>query len=149
MKYFAAALIVAALALGTYSWSLRAPENSVTYGITYEAGNLLLGISGNESRGSYLIGFNGRALYTYDVDTPEVSNCVGTCAENWPPYLVSEVSVLRNVQSGIEREVGTMRRADGSLQITYDGRPLYFYSGDSDGTTHGEKEDVAWYLAYP
>lgn len=74
--------------------------------------------------------FDGRgfALYAFTADPKRRSVCAGACAAAWPPYLVKGTPRAgRGVQSGL---LGTIRRADGGRQLTYAGRPLYFYVGD-------------------
>jgi predicted lipoprotein with Yx(FWY)xxD motif len=70
----------------------------------------------------------GRALYAFTADRAGRSACSGACAAAWPPYL------LRGSLSagpGTKRNLlGTIRRADGSRQVTYAGKPLYYYVGD-------------------
>ncbi|MDE2078999.1 MAG: hypothetical protein KGI73_01285 [Patescibacteria group bacterium] len=119
-------------------------------GRTYVAGNLLLGTNGNAKQGTYLIGFNGQALYTYDKDTATASNCTGACATAWPPYLVPDTSALGNIQAGVPGKVGTITRADGTLQATYNGKPLYFYVGDTtENAVTGDGVKGVWHLATP
>jgi predicted lipoprotein with Yx(FWY)xxD motif len=96
----------------------------------YKAGNLLLGTDGT-SKAKYLIGFNGMPLYTYDLDTATASACTGQCADDWPPYTVPDASALTNLQAGVTGVAATSPRADGTLQVTYGGKPLYFFTGDT------------------
>ena len=85
----------------------------------------------------------GLSLYTFDSDlTTGGSACNGTCADNWPPLLVTdgEVSMIPGV--------GTVMRDDGDMQVTYQGRPLYFYVGDSAaGDTTGQGLGDVWWLS--
>ena len=77
----------------------------------------------------------GLTLYVFDNDlsAPGTSNCAGNCALTWPPLLVTD-----GLASGVS-DLGTINRTDGGTQVTYSGRPLYFYSGDSNpGDTNGE-----------
>ena len=69
--------------------------------------------------------FDGRGfvLYGFTRDARGRSACSGACARAWPPYIVK-------APPHPTRFVGTTRRADGSLQVTYAGRPLYYYVGD-------------------
>jgi predicted lipoprotein with Yx(FWY)xxD motif len=65
-------------------------------------------------------------LYAFTRDTARVSRCTGMCAIFWPPVLTS-----RRVKAGprvIQRFLGTLRRADGTLQVTYHGHALYFFA---------------------
>jgi predicted lipoprotein with Yx(FWY)xxD motif len=89
--------------------------------------------------GTYLVAANGMTLYTYSGDSSGVSNCTGQCAAAWPPYTVNaETANAHAVGAGINGTMGTIMRADGSLQVTYNGMPLYFWSQDSKpGDTTG------------
>jgi predicted lipoprotein with Yx(FWY)xxD motif len=72
----------------------------------------------------------GRALYAFTADRGGRSACSGACAAAWPPYLLR--GGLR-AGAGTKRALlGTIRRADGGRQVTYAGRPLYYYVGDRD-----------------
>jgi predicted lipoprotein with Yx(FWY)xxD motif len=74
--------------------------------------------------------FDGRGfvLYAFTKDGRGVSDCYGACAEAWPPYLVQgEPAAGAGARAGL---VGTTRRRDGTRQLTYAGRPVYYYVGD-------------------
>jgi predicted lipoprotein with Yx(FWY)xxD motif len=77
---------------------------------------------GDSSYGRILFDGRGFALYAFTADSRGHSNCTGACAKAWPPY------VVKSAPHG--RLLGTTRRRDGSLQVTYTGRPLYYYVGD-------------------
>jgi predicted lipoprotein with Yx(FWY)xxD motif len=78
--------------------------------------------------GRILFDGRGRALYAFTRDAGSRSRCAGACAVAWPPFLVAaRPSAGAEVEA---RLIGTTRRADGRLQATYGGRPLYFYVGD-------------------
>jgi len=65
-------------------------------------------------------------VYTYSRDRTGVSSCAGACAVEWIPVLTSRTPLLRG---GLDASaIGAVRQPDGSLQVTYGGRPLYFYS---------------------
>lgn len=82
--------------------------------------------------GQYLADPSGRPLYTYGSDTSGVSNCTGSCLSNWPAYQPSSTTV--SLPSGIS----TIKRADnGQTQYTYNGLPLYYFTGDSNGAVTG------------
>lgn len=70
----------------------------------------------------------GFALYAFTRDPRGKSACSGTCAAAWPPYLVAKAA--RPGAGAQARLLGTTRRADGKLQVTYAGRPLYYYVGE-------------------
>jgi predicted lipoprotein with Yx(FWY)xxD motif len=72
--------------------------------------------------GRILFDSRGFVVYAFTHDANGHSRCTGTCAKAWPPY------VVKRAPSG--RLLGATRRADGRLQVTYAGRPLYYYVGD-------------------
>jgi predicted lipoprotein with Yx(FWY)xxD motif len=67
----------------------------------------------------------GFTLYSFAPDTPTTSKCYGSCAAYWPPVTGSSVA-----GSGLPGKTGTIKRTDGSTQLTYNGHPLYTYIGD-------------------
>ena len=74
--------------------------------------------------------FDGRgfALYAFTKDPRGRSACSGACAAAWPPYLVNRsAKAAVGVKSSLLR---TTKRSDGKLQVTYGGKPLYYYVGD-------------------
>ena len=75
--------------------------------------------------------FDGRgfALYTFSHDPRGRSSCSGACAKAWPPFRVKRTpSAGPGAKASL---LGTVRRADGTTQATYAGRPLYYYVGDT------------------
>jgi predicted lipoprotein with Yx(FWY)xxD motif len=78
--------------------------------------------------GKILFDGRRRAIYAFTRDGRGRSTCYGACASAWPPFLVARKPVAG---AGVRRAlIGTRRRSDGRLQVTYAGRPLYFYVGD-------------------
>jgi len=81
---------------------------------------------------------NGFTLYSFSPDTSTSSKCNGKCATVWPPV---EGPVTA---AGITGTFGTITRADGSTQATFDGHPLYAYVGDaSPGQAKGNGLNAA------
>ena len=90
---------------------------------------------------------NGHTLYTFNSDTPGVSNCKSGCSSTWPPLSVP-AGVTPSGGAGVTGPLGTITRDDGSLQVTYKGLPLYFFHGDSKpGDTNGNY--TGWKLVKP
>jgi predicted lipoprotein with Yx(FWY)xxD motif len=82
----------------------------------------------SSSFGSVLFDGRGFVLYAFTRDPRGRSACSGACAKAWPPYLVrGGVHAGAGVKQSL---LGTIRRANGSRQVTYGGRPLYYYVGD-------------------
>ena len=86
--------------------------------------------------------FDGRAraLYAFTRDRRGgKSTCYGPCARAWPPYIVR--GALRAGAGTRQSLLGTVRRRDGSRQLTYNGRPVYFYVGDGRGEVKCQNVD--------
>jgi predicted lipoprotein with Yx(FWY)xxD motif len=140
-------LVIAIVIIGGAAWWLSTPRSASG---AVPGDNLTLGQDSNTQVGKFLIGYNGMTLYTYAPDTAGVSNCTGACAQNWPPYAVTSTANLVGESPLDSAKIGTLTRADGSTQITYGGRPLYFYIGDSkSGDTNGQGVGGVWYVAQP
>ena len=81
--------------------------------------------------GKILFDGGGRALYAFTKDPRRRSTCAGACAKAWPPYVVT---VRPKAGAGVRPSLlGTTKRTDGRAQVTYNGRPLYYYVGDPVG----------------
>lgn len=106
------------------------PVNEVT-----SANDILVGGAGSSQPGF--------SLYTFDNDlaAPGTSTCNGGCATTWPPLLVTDGGA-----SGVA-DLASIVRGDGSSQVTHNGRPLYFYAGDSiAGDTNGQALGGVWFV---
>jgi predicted lipoprotein with Yx(FWY)xxD motif len=97
--------------------------------------------------GSVIFDQNHTALYLFSADRTPTSTCYGACQAAWPPLLTRGSP---RVGPGLDPSlVGTTRRKDGSLQVTYRGHPLYFYSGDRGtriGCQHVKLHGGFWYV---
>lgn len=139
----AAAVLAAACSSGTTSTSGSGGSGSGGGGtvITTKSG----------SAGAFLTDGSGRAVYLWAKDGANKSECSGACAGTWAPVPASAgVTASGGAQAS---DVGTITRSDGSKQVTYDGHPLYYYSGDSGaGQTGGQGNDgfgAKWWLVAP
>ena len=108
---------------------------------------LTLGDTDDLNLGKYLTGAGGMTLYVFKSDSPDKSTCTGTCATNWPPLTVTaETSIIP--PSGATLAFATITRSDGTLQVTYNHMPLYYYSGDSAANdTTGQGTNGVWFVA--
>jgi predicted lipoprotein with Yx(FWY)xxD motif len=95
------------------------------------------------SLGTVLTGANGLTLYRFDPDTATTSACTGGCATAWPPVIGKPVAGTGVTAS----DLGTITRSDGTIQATYQGHPLYTYSGDTGpGQTSGNGVGGTWHV---
>jgi len=103
-------------------------------------------VANSPTLGYYLADAGGMALYVFSRDTAGVSNCSGQCATNWPPVMVDAAAVA--AISGIPGEFGTTARAEGGMQLTYNGWPLYRWNRDAAaGDTTGQGVNNVWWIA--
>ena len=81
--------------------------------------------------GKVIFDSNGNVVYMFGRDKTATSTCYGICAKAWPPLLTKSTP---SVGTGLNANLlGTTKRKDGSLQVTYNHHPLYFYSADMHG----------------
>lgn len=90
----------------------------------------------------------GYTLYIFTPDLRGSSKCYSVCANDWPPLLLPSGVGHPVAGRGIDAALlGTTKRKNGSLQITYDRWPLYRYYADGPGQATGQAEDMGtWYL---
>ena len=82
---------------------------------------------------------NGMTLYVFDKDAGGTSACYGDCATNWPPYLSTGTEAMGEGWA-------TTKRTDGSVQWTYDGKPVYFFKADKKaGDISGDGKGGVWH----
>lgn len=129
----AAILAVAMVAVATRAQAQDTPTVAIA-----DAGSL----------GMILTDSAGLTLYTFDRDTPGVSNCAGGCAATWPPLLLAEGDPV--APPDLAGTLGVITRADGGRQVTYNDQPLYLYARDQNpGDTTGEGVGGIWHVAKP
>jgi predicted lipoprotein with Yx(FWY)xxD motif len=97
--------------------------------------------------GQVLSDTHHRAVYMFAADHGSKSTCYGACANAWPPLLTHGAP---HAGAGLNGTlIGTTKRSDGSLQVTYAGHPLYYFSGDK-GTEircqHVKLNGGYWYV---
>ena len=77
--------------------------------------------------GKVLVAANGRTLYLFTADKGKKSTCYGQCAGYWPPLFAATPTVGAGLKASM---LGTTKRRDGKLQVTYAGHPLYYFVQD-------------------
>lgn len=139
----------AALAAATGAADTPTPDTPPTTAPPTQALTSLLRAATIPKMGKVVTDQKGFTLYRFDKDTasPSKSNCEGKCAQIWPPALTDGDPTLSGVDPTI---VGTVIRADGSLQITLAGWPVYRYTGDlKPGTWKGQNVGATWFVVAP
>jgi predicted lipoprotein with Yx(FWY)xxD motif len=102
------------------------------------------------SKGTVLTTANGFTIYWFAIDTPTKSNCSASCAGFWPPLTGTPTAASSAALTG---KFGTIKRADGTVQATYDGHPLYIFAGDKKaGQVNGNDINTSgglWWATTP
>jgi predicted lipoprotein with Yx(FWY)xxD motif len=98
--------------------------------------------------GMALVDEEGKALYLWEADKNGTSTCTGACAAAWPPVTTSGPP---QAGSGVDKSLlSTVKRSDGTEQVTYNGHPLYYFVGDTAaGTAKGQGSKAfgaSWYV---
>ena len=105
----------------------------------------------SSSAGTFLANSSGHAVYLWTKDSSGMSACSGACAGAWPP--VTTTGTVTASGGAKSSDLGTITRSDGTKQVTYDGHPLYLFSGDSgSGMASGQGNDgfgAKWWLVSP
>jgi len=124
----AVVLALAACASSSSSSNSPAAQNSTPAAAAGSpaaaSGNMVLSRTINGT--TVLTNSKGLTLYSFGPDTSTTSNCNGSCATYWPP-----VKGPVTAGPGVTGTLGTITRADGTIQATYDGHPLYTYVADT------------------
>lgn len=104
----------------------------------------------NGALGEILVSAGGRTLYQDLAERRGRVECVGPCAVTWPPLVVAP-SIKPVAGRGVSASLlGTVRRPDGRLQVTYHGLPLYLFSGDTKaGQANGQGVGGSWHALTP
>ena len=94
--------------------------------------------------GVVLTNRKGLTLYHLTTDSSTMTTCTGGCAQTWPPLLT--VNGKAPALPGLMGTFGTLRRPDGSVQVTFDGMPLYRFAGDAlPGQANGQGIGGVWF----
>jgi predicted lipoprotein with Yx(FWY)xxD motif len=105
---------------------------------------------GDSEYGEMLFSSKKQAIYIFENDPKGETVCYGECAEAWPPVLTKgKPRADRGVNAAL---LGTLKRRDGKLQVTYAGKPLYFYSHEGPGEVRCHNVDLNggfWWVVGP
>jgi predicted lipoprotein with Yx(FWY)xxD motif len=104
-------------------------------------------VSTHPDLGEILTDGDGRTLYLFTRDTAgETPTCTDSCAENWPPL----TGGAPQAGDAVTAPLGRIEHPDGSMQVTADGMPLYYFAGDGGpGDASGQGVGDVWYVLRP
>ena len=109
----------------------------------------LVQLSNTDALGDVMVGPNGMTLYIFTPDPLGETVCYDRCAENWPPLLVESADEI-TADEAFVGEFSTVERTDGTLQVAYNGLPLYYFIRDeAPGDTNGQARGGVWWVIAP
>jgi predicted lipoprotein with Yx(FWY)xxD motif len=124
-------------------------EAASTEGIPVTGDETIVKATVSENYGAILVDGEGRALYIFMNDTQngDSSACTDECATEWEPFTSQGDPVAG--AGVIQKSLGTITREDGTVQVTFNGWPLYYFSGDHGaGSTLGQGMEDLWFLIH-
>lgn len=109
------------------------------------SGPATVSLGQNDTLGSFLVDDKGMTLYLFTKDSANTTVCYDKCAIAWPPLLTSGDPVAGE---GVDASLlGTTPRTDGTVQVTYNGWPLYYYEKDkAPGDVTGQDVGDVWFV---
>jgi predicted lipoprotein with Yx(FWY)xxD motif len=98
--------------------------------------------------GEIVVDAEGRTLYVFLADTGSDSTCYDECEDSWPPLTVEgDPAAGQGIDASL---LGTTEREDGSVQVTLDGHPLYYFGADeTPDDINGQDVGDVWYVVSP
>ena len=125
----------------------ESPTAEATTGATTDTAVRIAASSSTAVSEPFLVDQTGRTLYatTNDTQNSGASSCTAECLTEWPPVIVTGTPTAG---TGVDASLlGTITRDDGTMQATYNGWPLYYYSGDqAAGAMNGQGMENSWFL---
>lgn len=95
--------------------------------------------------GKILVDGSGHVAYLFTKDTAIASTCTGSCVTAWPPLVGTPTA-----GAGVDAtKIGSIKRSDGSQQVTYGGHPLYEHAKETVGAPTGEGANGNWFAVSP
>lgn len=140
----AAAALAAGCSSSTTASTSTAPSSG---GSPSGAGGAATVKTASSSLGQIVVDGSGRTLYLFTPDTGGKATCTGQCAVIWPPDTTTGTPQASGLPASM---VGTTTRSDHTMQVTFNGHPLYYFSHDSKpGDVNGQKVQGIWFVVSP
>jgi len=138
-------LVLLVTACSPQATPTTAPPPTEAPAVIPATGGTVVNLGQNDSLGSFLVDDKGMTLYLFTKDTPNTTVCYEKCATAWPPLLTAGDPVAGD---GADASLlGTTNRTDGTIQVTYNGWPLYYCEKDkAPGDVTGQDVGGVWYV---
>jgi predicted lipoprotein with Yx(FWY)xxD motif len=138
------AVVIAGCGGGSSSTSAGSTGSSSESVTTSSGGSGTIAGSEVAGLGTVLVDSSGMTVYMFTEDKGTRSVCYGGCESAWPPVVASGKPTAG--EGAMSSALGTTKRKDGTLQVTYEGHPLYTYADDkSPGEANGNEVEGTWF----
>jgi predicted lipoprotein with Yx(FWY)xxD motif len=138
------AVVIAGCGGGSSSTSAESTGSSGESVTTSGGGSGTIAGGEVDGLGTVLVDSSGLTVYMFTEDEGTTSVCYGGCEAAWPPVVASGKPTAG--EGAASSALGTTKRKDGTLQVTYEGHPLYTYGDDkSPGEANGSEADGTWF----
>jgi predicted lipoprotein with Yx(FWY)xxD motif len=140
------AVVIAGCGGGSNSTSFESTSSGGGEGksVTTSGGTGTIAGSEVSGLGTVLVDSSGMTVYEFTEDSGTTSNCYGECETAWPPVTASGKPTAG--EGAMSADLGTTKRKDGTVQVTYKGHPLYTFGGDqAPGEANGSEVDGTWF----
>jgi predicted lipoprotein with Yx(FWY)xxD motif len=139
------AVVIAGCGGGSSSTSAGSTGSSIESITTSSGGSGTIAGGEVAGLGTVLTDSNGMTVYLFTEDKGTTSVCYGGCEKEWPPVVASGKPTAG--EGAMSSALGTTKRKDGTLQVTYEGHPLYTFVDDkSPGEANGQEDDGVWFV---
>jgi predicted lipoprotein with Yx(FWY)xxD motif len=140
-------VVAAACSSGSASSSTTTTTGRSSTAATSGSGPASVTLAKVSGLGTVLVNSSGMTLYRYTPDGTGKSVCTGACASIWSPLTVPAGTMPVGGGGLASGQLGTITRADGTMQVTYKGMPLYTYQGDKHaGQATGQNVGGTWFV---
>lgn len=133
--------LIAIIVYGIIYYVFFRKQNPYSYNVNsvQRTQNSVYKMMPKEKLGTVMTDLKGMTVYTYVKDKTGVSNCTGGCLKTWPAYVAP-------AQTGnFPANISVIKHDDGTLQYTWKGMPLYYYTKDGDsGDAYGNGVGGVW-----
>ena len=141
---FALAAVLVALVVAGCGGGGSSSSSTEASGSSGTGGGGTIGAAEIEGLGTVLVDSEGMTVYDFTVDEGTKSNCYGGCEAAWPP--VTTTGKPTAGEGAMSSALSTTKRKDGTLQVTYEGHPLYTYAADeAPGEANGNEVEGTWF----
>jgi predicted lipoprotein with Yx(FWY)xxD motif len=135
------------LLLSACSKSDQAPDPQLVPNVPVVAAKASIKMGTNTTFGTILMDNKGKSLYFFAMDASGTSNCTGGCETVWPVFYAEDGTIPAGMKA---TDLSTITRADGKLQSTFKGWPLYYYASDAaTADLKGDGVGGTWFVAKP